>query len=81
MVAKTREKQIPESKIKNLKSLVDLIKKSKTVMIVSIKSIPGNKTDAVDMAETAASCFKNSRRFIINNSTFLYWIFKTGHKC
>ncbi len=45
MIAKSkqREKPIPEDKIRKLQSLVELLKKSKSVMIVSIKSIPGNQ--------------------------------------
>lgn len=43
MKAKTREKPIPEIKIKRLKDLVELIKKNKTFMIISIKGIPGNQ--------------------------------------
>ena len=42
-----REKAIPEIKLERVKKLVGLMKKSSTVMIVSIKGIPGNQFQAI----------------------------------
>jgi len=43
MIEKSREKAIPKYKLERVKELVELMKNNKTIMITSIKNIPGSQ--------------------------------------
>lgn len=61
-----REKPISDLKLKRVKELAELMKKNKTIMVVSIKSIPGNQ-----FQEIKKKLMKNAKVRVMKKSTML----------
>lgn len=62
---KAREKPIPENKIRNLKGLVELLKKNKSIIIVSIKGIPGNQFQSIKKKLTGKAKIKVVKKSLV----------------
>ena len=63
--SKTREKEIPESKIKSVKELLKLMKEKKTILIASIKNLPTSQFQEISKKMRGKAVIKVLKKSLV----------------